>query len=406
MRSSHVYRFGALFILCTMWAAVAGIEQTQIPWAEPVTFNRTFGESGSDEAASVRQTSDGGYILAGSKTNTETGFTKLWLIKTTSLGAQQWSALFGEDFGFTRAAEVRQTTDGGYVAIGSYQIAKLETYLLKTDSSGNEEWSYRWDCYPPIGCIGTCVEQTTDGGYITSGTTFGTPGVGWLSKRNAQGNEQWFRYFSDIDFFSEANSVRQTADGGYIVCGAGYPGLDQFLDLWLIKTDAAGTIQWQRHYGGLQSEIGYCVQQTLEGGYIAAGITYSYGAGGVDGWLLKTDAAGTLEWEKTFGGAQNEELLSVQQTPDGGYILAGTTASYGAGNNDAWLIKTDPYGNTVWEKTYGASGSDRFRCARKAADGGYIVAGSTNSFGGGDNIDAWLVKTDEEGNAPATPSGR
>ena len=116
--------------------------------------------------------------------------------------------------------------------------------------------------------------------------------------------------------------------------------------------------EWNMTFGGADDDWGTSVQQTFDGGYIFAGYTDSYGAGSCDFWLVKTDANGTEQWNETFGGTEADYGWSVQQTTDGGYIIAGETSSYGAGNGDAYLIKTDASGGKEWEKTFGGSGDD------------------------------------------------
>ncbi len=190
-----------------------------------------------------------------------------------------------------------------------------------------------------------------------------------------------------------ASSVQQTSDGGYIVAGH----TSSFGGIFLIKTDANGNIQWAKTYGGTDWDEAYSVQQTSDGGYIVAGRTWSFGAGGVDIFLIKTDANGNVIWAKTYGGTDEDGASSVQQTSDGGYIVAGYTASFGAGYDDIFLIKTDANGNVQWAKTYGGIIVDRAYSVQQTSDGGYIVAVWTNSFGAG-GYDAFLVKTDASGN--------
>jgi len=186
-------------------------------------------------------------------------------------------------------------------------------------------------------------------------------------------------------------SVQQTSDGGYIITGhtdsygaGGY-------DVWLIKTDSSGSVAWNKTFGGSSGDGGYSVQQTSDGGYIIVGITYSYGAGGGDVWLIKTNSSGNVAWNKTFGGSSGDDGYSVQQTSDGGYIIVGITYSYGAGSADVWLIKTDSSGNEIWDKTFGGSDDDSGISVQQTSDGGYIIAGETFSYGAGSN-DVWLIK--------------
>jgi hypothetical protein len=244
--------------------------------------------------------------------------------------------------------------------------------------------------------IGHSVQPTSDGGYIIAGQTH-SYGAGWadvwLIKTDADGNKVWDKTFGGEDY-DAGYSVQLTSDGGYVVAGSIGRGSGN-CDVWLIRTDADGDKVWDRTFGGESWDYGRSVQQTSEGGYIIAGATHSYGAGGYDVWLIKTDADGNKVWDKTFGGESDDEGYSVQQTSEGGYIIAVATDSYGAGDGDVWLIKTDANGSKVWDRTFGGVGADRGYSVQQTSDGGYIVAGSTESLG---EVDVWLIKTDAGGN--------
>ena len=240
--------------------------------------------------------------------------------------------------------------------------------------------------------------QTADGGYVLAGSTYSFgPGNGdvWLVKTDASGNHQWNQTYGGTSI-DGGTSMVQTADGGYVIAGITYSFGAGNSDFWLIKTDASGNHQWNQTYGGTSPDYGYSMVQTADGGYVLAGSTYSFGPGNGDVWLVKTDASGNHQWNQTYGGTSIDGGTSMVQTADGGYVIAGITYSFGAGNSDFWLIKTDASGNHQWNQTYGGTNSDSGRSVVQTGDGGYAIAGYTNSLGAGAN-DMWLVKTDAIG---------
>ncbi|UCE37745.1 MAG: Ig-like domain-containing protein [Thermoplasmata archaeon] len=362
------------------------------------SWSRPFGGSSSDEGVSVLQTSDGGYIIAGYTESYGAGGYDAWLIKTDSSGSETWNKTFGgsnHDFG----ASIEQTADGGYIIAGntqSYGVGLRDAWLIKIDSSGTESWNKTFG--GNIHDFGNFVQQTSDGGYIIAGYTesYGAGGYNtWLIKTDSSGNETWNKTFggSSDDW---GNSVWQTSDGGYIIAGITYSYGAGIADAWLIKTDSSGTESWNKTFGGSDIDSGYSVHQISDGGYIIGGNTQSYGAGKYDAWLIKTDSSGNEQWNKTFGGSSQDYCESVLQTSDGGFIITGSTISYGTGGYNAWLIKTDSFGSEKWFKILGGSESDTGRSVHQTSDSGYIIAGYTNSYGIGvpslPNI--WLVKDD------------
>jgi predicted secreted protein len=368
----------------------------------------TFGGSQDDGAKSVQQTNDEGYVIAGWTNSYGNGGWDVWLIKTNSSGSKEWDRTFGgpnDDY----ANSVQQTNDGGYIIAGwtrSIGASGQDAWLIKTDPMGNKEWDKTFGGEYFIDEIYS-VQQTRDDGYIIAGRTDRVPTNNcdvWLIKTDVNGNILWDKTFGKLDN-DEGYSVQQTSDDGYIVTGRtgsygsgdsdAYPISGE--DVWLIKTDAQGNELWNKTFGQPPWDEGHSVQQTSDGGYVIAGYTGSNSAGVSDVWMVKTDADGNLLWDRTFGGSNGDRANSVQQTSDGGYILAGWTASYGAGGKDAWLIKTDPSGNKEWERTFGMSNDDEANSVQQTTDGGYIIAGDTTSYGFG-GVDVWLIKTDANGN--------
>ncbi|MBN2835121.1 MAG: hypothetical protein JXR48_09165 [Candidatus Delongbacteria bacterium] len=190
-------------------------------------------------------------------------------------------------------------------------------------------------------------------------------------------------------------SFQQTSDGGFIIA-AQTLSFSSSSDFWLIKTDSNGNKEWDKAFGGTDSEIPYYVEQTSDGGYIVTGFTSSFGAGGYDVWLIKVDSNGNEEWNKTFGSTGYEEGKFVHQTLDNGYLIIGQTTSFGAGGYDAWLIKTDSNGNEEWNKTFGGIESDVVYSANNTDDGGFIITGQSDSYG---EADLWLLKINSSYNA-------
>ena len=186
-------------------------------------------------------------------------------------------------------------------------------------------------------------------------------------------------------------SMQQTIDNGFILAG-GTHSIEDSYDFYLMKTDVDGNELWNQTYGGIEYDLCNSVIQTSDGGFVLAGYTSSYGAGAKDFWLLKTDAEGNELWNQTYGGSNHDVCHAMQQTTDGGFVLAGYTSSYGAGQSDGWLVKTDAEGNELWNQTYGGTADNRLYSMQQAMDGGYVLAGRTSE-------DFWVVRASDNGNA-------
>ncbi|MFB0515401.1 MAG: hypothetical protein ACETWG_02205 [Candidatus Neomarinimicrobiota bacterium] len=246
--------------------------------------------------------------------------------------------------------------------------------------------------------VGHSMLQTFDGGFVIVGMT-GSYGAGsndvWLIKISAAGEEEWNRTYGGT-LWDEGFSVQQTADSGYVITGIteSYGAGDY--DVWLIKLNAEGSEEWTRTFGGGLWDGAASVCQTSDGGYILTGYTDSFGEGPGDVWLIKTDSDGREVWNRTYGGSGWDGGRSVLQTSEGGYIVAGYTESYRVKGYDVWLLKVEASGDTIWSRTHGGRGTNMAHAVAHTADGGYIIAGRTDLLGTA-GYDALLIKTDPEG---------
>ena len=249
---------------------------------------------------------------------------------------------------------------------------------------------------------GWAVRKTDDGGFIVTGFTdsFGSGAMDiYLIRTDAEGNTLWTKTFGGAgDEFSW--DIRKTADEGFIIAAQTNSSGNGEIDAYLIKLDATGNAEWSKTYGGEQIDRIFSVRQTEDGGYVAVGITYSYGAGDRDVYLLKTDASGEMEWFKTFGGPAYDVGHSVALTDDGGYLITGYGESFASnGKRDVVLIKTDAAGNTEWLNSYGGPENERAMKGQQTADGGFIAIGFAQ-INRADQLDwdIYLIKTDRVGN--------
>lgn len=374
-------------ILLLSALCLVSIASAQMSWW------RTYGGASDECGNSAQQTTDGGYIVIGTTWSFGADSGDVYLIKTNAHGDTLWTKMYGGT-GWFEGLSGQQTTDGGYVVTGYYwHNGDQYVSLVKTNASGDTLWTrtYEWSGYE----CGLSVQQTTDGGYIITGYSEQDSFDVYVVKTDAHGDVVWDNVYGGSSF-DEGVSVQQTTDGGYIIAGETRSFGAGDIDIYLVKTDSQGDEIWTRTYGGANGDWSGSVQQTSDGGYIVVGSTGSSGAGGGDVYLVKTNATGDTLWTRTYGGAQDDGGGSVRQTTDGGYIIAGTTSSFGAGKADIYLIRTNASGDTLWTRTFGGADDEGGNSVRQTADGGYVVAGYTYSFGAGSE-DVYLIKTDSLG---------
>lgn len=363
-------------------------------------WERAYGGMYDDVSYSVLQTRDGGYVACGWTASFGPGapaHSNAYLVKTDSLSDTLWTRVYGGPYG-DRGTSVQQTQDGGFIITGDSDpkgSGYFNVNLIKTDSLGYPLWTKTY--LDTNLSVGNAVQQTRDTGYIIAGQM-----GGWdvyLVKTNSTGDTLWTRSFGG-PYWDYGYSVQQTQDGGYIVAGE-KKFLSDSSQVYLIKTDAAGDPLWSKTFGGSGYDGGYYVQQTQDGGYIIAGYHYLNRAFPFSGvYLIKTDAQGDTLWSKVYRGRYPDSVaigFCVRQTQDGGYIVTGGSGPRGLGDRHVYLIKTDAQGDTLWTKTFGVMRFQQGHSVQQTTDGGYIIAGYTDFFGAG-NFDVYLIKTDSLGN--------
>jgi len=390
-------RILCLALVLALFLGIAAAPQ-DAALAQPVQYwAQTYGGDGVDYASSARQTSDGGYIVAGSTSSFGAGGDDFEVLKLTSAGDVEWQKTYGGK-GADYAYSAQQTYDEGYILTGetsSFGAGGNDLWVLKLNSIGDIQWQKAYG--GEFDECGYSVQQTSDEGYIVAGKTssFGAGGEDfWVLKLDPSGNIYWQKTYG-----GEGNdcgySIQQTTDGGYIVAGETESFGAGNNDFWVLKLYANGNTEWEKAYGGAGDDCASSVQETADRGYILAGKTNSSGAGDYDIWVLKLDLGGGLEWQNTCGGAKVDYASAVQQTSNGGYILAGYTESFEAKGGDFWVLRLTPDGDLGWQRTCGGGGLDSASSIQETSDGGYIAAGRTASFGAaGSNF--WVLKLDPE----------
>jgi len=365
---------------------------------------KTYGKKGDDRAYSVRQASDGGYIVVGYTTSFGVKGKDIWVLKLDLAGDVKWQKALGDD-GDDQARSVLQSPDGGFVLaggihFGGYGYYPDDFWLCKLDRDGNVVWQeFQGDVHPHYHSEESAysVCQTSDGGYIAAGQR----NIHYeeeprsfrfnILKINSGGQSEWQKFYGSPGKDDKARSIQETSDGGYIVAGSTKSfGVDRE-ELWILKLDSQGRIEWEKAYGGQEDEYAESIQQTSDGGYVVAGVTNSFGAGGHDFWILKLNPEGLVEWEYTYGGPDGDYAHEIHQTKDRGYVVIGGTRSFGEGEMDFWVLKLNSRGGIKWERAYGGREYDSGFSVRQTNEKGYIAAGATESFGEG-NKDVFVLK--------------
>lgn len=385
-----------------------------------VGWSKTFGDTGFDEARCVVQTQDGGYALSGSTQVNGTGSSDIWLIRTDNSGNARWNRTYGgqsDEHGY----QMIQTSDGGFALVGSRYDSNesaLIMYLIRTDSAGNLIWHVGYLCnssetivtnssdvnstsylgpsfYNATWGEARYLAQTSDGGFILCGSVRNHPmhptgdTDAWVIRVNSTGEILWDRpYFSEQDDFGGA--IIQTGDGGFIFTGTTQVTSGTSGKMWLIKINSTGEKEWERTYSSSENSTNQAVSliQNMYGGYSIFGSTSSQSLGS-DFYLIKTDSLGNQLLQKTYGREGEDVMFSAVQSPDAGFMMVGTTKSFGSVQTDVWIIKTDSDGIMQWTATIGGELDDGANWVTTTRDGRYVFAGFTHSFGS--SRDVWLL---------------
>jgi len=408
-----MYTKRAIFVLIQLFAMDIAMHAQ----APAVEWQKCFGGGQSDNAQSIEHTNDGGYIIAGSAASTDGdlsgshGLEDFWVIKTNASGTIQWQKSIGGGL-VDRASVVHQTLDGGYIVAGSTyshdgQVTAnhdgMDYWVVKLDAAGNILWQKTYG--GSANDFLYALQITNDGGYIAAGSTGSSDGDlngnngardYWIVKLNPSGTIQWQKNYGGSSD-DEAYTVQPTTDGGYIVAGYTLSNDGDVTsnhgqkDYWIIKLTNSGNLQWQKCFGSSADDQVSALQQTADGGFVASG--YSGGAdgdvtanhGNNDYWIVKLNAGGNLQWQKSFGGSSNDQAYAIQSTPDGGFIAAGFAQSDDGDvtchvqGEDYWVVKMSSTGNLDWQKDIGGNATDAAYSIESSPDGGFLLAGFTSS---------------------------
>ncbi|MDD5087180.1 MAG: T9SS type A sorting domain-containing protein [bacterium] len=386
-----------LLMACALAASAAAQPEEEILWT------RTYGGQSADAAEWIEPVEDAGFVFCGTNCSGSENGCQIWLVRINNDGDMEWQRSYG-GYAYEYGESMAKKADGGYVLTGpteSYGAGGQDFYLVSTDASGNPLWTRTFggdETDRPY-----VVRQCADGGFMLAGytTSFGNGGQDmYLVKTNASGEMQWSRTFGgsqdDLAYYAI-----QTEDGGYILAGLTYSFGAGERDVYVVKTDAEGNPVWTRTYGGADIDFGESIKQTRDGGYIVCGATKSFGPDWHNAYLIRISSDGNVIWQQAYGGPYPDHAMDVVECPDGGYFVAAgyrpsLTAPY-----EGWLFKVNESGEMLWQQTVGGIADDWPLNCHLTPEGGYIVAGTTHSFGAGSE-DAWLIRVGGESGSEGT----
>jgi|GEM_PF-410964 hypothetical protein len=391
-------------VLTTLFALFFILAPSQV--AGQTVWSKTYGGAYDDVCYSVRQDSEGGFVAAG-QTYSYGNQAQVFLLRTDSLGNLSWVKALG-GIRDEEGRSVLQTSDGGFLIAGwtkSYGPGTptyANVYLIKTNASGDTLWTKYFgganeDC-------GYSLQTTPDSGFIIAGATasFGAGGNdAYCIKTDADGDTIWTRAYGGAGTENAYAAVRAPS-GGYLLAGNTFsfgPGTPDSSNGYLVRINETGDTLWTKHFGGTGNDGFHGACAVPDGGFIAVG--WSSGDGvSVNLFLVRVSNDGDSLWAKRIGGTGHDDGFGIEPTADGGFVIGGFTDSYGAGGLDFLHVKTDSAGEVQWTKTFGGAEWDFGQTIGTTADGGYILGGFTYSFGTGTptNCNAYLIKTDENGN--------
>lgn len=365
-------------------------------------WTKTFGGSDYDAGLSVLETSDGSYIVAGVTTSQINGDQNIWIIKTNNYGDTLWTKIFGGKFN-DDCFSMLETTDNGYLICGnmySSQSDNCNIWLIKTDKNGNTIWNKIIEGSGINRAY--AIRKLIDDNYVITGYTSSVAAGNvdiLLLKIDIDGNIVWQRTYGGSGD-DKAFSLVHTKDGEFVIVGSTDSYGAGRLDMYIVKTNANGDTIWSKVYGTDGFDYGRSIQETSDGGFIVAGYTTPLGNTWGDVWILKINSIGNIQWSKTFGGNYYDFSSCIKEIENKEYLILASTESFGTGASDLWILKIDEQGNTIWDKTYGGFSFEYGSSLEITKDHKILITGKTASYGAG-YYDVWLIKIASEPDSPS-----